>query len=120
MKRPRPYFPTINSKLWSYVSIAFFLCLLLMLLAPWLLVNWLVAINLTTLFAFYEDKQSAIHKRRRVPEKTLIALALLGGAPATFISKRLFRHKTQDTAFNAWLYTLLAIQALVAASILLY
>lgn len=52
-------------------------------------------------FLFYGiDKYTAKKGSRRVPEKTLHILSLLGGSPFAFIAQRLFHHKTRQKPFQ--------------------
>nr|WP_217908835.1 DUF1294 domain-containing protein [Halomonas maris] len=51
------------------------------------------------------DKKAAINNRRRVSEKTLHLLGVMGGWPGAFLAQQRLRHKTQKTAFQVtfWL-----------------
>lgn len=51
------------------------------------------------------DKKAAIKNRRRVSEKTLHLLGVVGGWPGAFLAQQRLRHKTQKTAFQVtfWL-----------------
>lgn len=51
------------------------------------------------------DKKAAIKQRRRISEKTLHLLSLIGGWPGAWIAQQRMRHKTQKTAFKViyWL-----------------
>ena len=51
------------------------------------------------------DKKAAINNRRRVSEKTLHLLGVVGGWPGAFLAQQRLRHKTQKTAFQVtfWL-----------------
>ena len=55
------------------------------------------------------DKALAKRGAWRVPERTLFALALFGGALGGLIGMYLFRHKTRHTSFKAGLPILLGI-----------
>ena len=55
------------------------------------------------------DKALAKRGAWRVPERTLFALALFGGALGGIIGMYLFRHKTRHTSFKAGLPILLGI-----------
>lgn len=77
---------------------------------PTLILVWLAAINLWTLRCFRHDKQSAMQGRRRTPEADLLGLALLGGSPAAFAARRLYRHKTRKEPFSTRLTVIAAIQ----------
>ncbi|MFO0975445.1 MAG: DUF1294 domain-containing protein [Planctomycetaceae bacterium] len=45
------------------------------------------------------DKRRATSGGRRVPEKTLHILSLLGGWPGALLGQRFFRHKTKKLSF---------------------
>ena len=59
----------------------------------------LLCINLALFITMGADKSAAKHKRRRVPETTLLALAILGGSAGGILGMLLFRHKTKKPAF---------------------
>ena len=60
---------------------------------------YLICISLVLLVTMGADKSAAQRKRRRVPEVTLFALAILGGSIGGIAGMLLFRHKTKKTAF---------------------
>nr|WP_249325819.1 DUF1294 domain-containing protein [Halomonas boliviensis] len=51
------------------------------------------------------DKKAAINNRRRVSERLLHLLGIVGGWPGAFLAQQRLRHKTQKTAFQVtfWL-----------------
>jgi uncharacterized membrane protein YsdA (DUF1294 family) len=75
--------------------------MILQLLLPWLLV-----INVVTGVAYAWDKVSARRGARRVPERTLLLLNVLGGFIGAWLVFFLMRHKTQHRSF--WLVQSLA------------
>lgn len=75
------------------------------------LLFWLVAINLWTLLRFWQDKRRAIAGGRRIPERDLLALALIGGSPGAFAARQLFRHKTRKQPFSLYLTLIALLQA---------
>jgi Predicted membrane protein len=46
------------------------------------------------------DKQRAIHKEWRIPEKTLIGVSLFGGAVGMLLGMSSFKHKTKHKKFT--------------------
>ncbi len=63
-------------------------------------------------FAAYGlDKRQAINGGRRVPERTLQIMALLGGWPGALLGQRQFRHKTKKMSFLIvfWLVVMLHV-----------
>lgn len=69
----------------------------------YLLILYLAGINLVTFAMFAWDKVRAIRGDWRVPEKTLLALALAGGTPGAFIAQQRLRHKTRKRPFRSQL-----------------
>ena len=61
---------------------------------------YLIAVNLIGFLAMYLDKQRAIHKKWRIPEKTLFLIALIGGSLGTTLGMNTFRHKTKHWYFK--------------------
>ena len=72
---------------------------------------YLAGINALSLVLTAWDKGCARHRKWRVPERTLFALAALGGAAAMWLTMMLLRHKTRRTRFMVGLPLLLAAQA---------
>ena len=74
------------------------------------LILWLIAMNVLTLFLVWFDKSQAKRRGWRIPEKTLLLGALLGGSPALLIGMRLFRHKTVKWSFQMKALAMLLVQ----------
>lgn len=67
-------------------------------MSPYLLA-YLLAVNLIAFAAMGIDKRRAQRHRWRIPEATLMALALLGGSIGGMAGMYLFRHKTRHPLF---------------------
>lgn len=76
---------------------------------------FLLVVNLLTLLAFRSDKQAARARAPRMPERRLLALAALGGTPAAYAARRIWRHKTRKQPFTAQLHGLAALQCALLA-----
>lgn len=75
------------------------------------------SVALLSLIAFAAcvwDKRQAIAGWPRVPEATLLGLALVGGSPGLLLGMALARHKTRKTAFLAPLAGIVLLQAAAA------
>jgi uncharacterized membrane protein YsdA (DUF1294 family) len=75
-------------------------------------------INLIGFVLFGWDKSCASRGSRRVPERRLLMLAALGGAPAMLLGRSMLRHKTRKQPFRTYLNAIICIQALVAVGLL--
>ena len=73
---------------------------------------YLILVNIAALAAFGIDKRKAIRHKYRIPEATLLGLALIGGAAGALAGMHLFHHKTRKPLFRA-------IPVLLAAQIVL-
>lgn len=80
------------------------------------LLSYLVLCNALLFVLMFVDKQKAVKRQWRIPEKTLLGLGLIGGGFGGLISMQLFRHKTTKGSFKA-VYTL---GAAVAVFLLVY
>ena len=83
-----------------------------------LAVGYWLAVNLTGFVLFGWDKRCALRSNRRVPERRLLMLAALGGAPAMLLGRSMLRHKTRKQPFRTYLDTIMCIQLLVAIAVL--
>ncbi|MBU0597021.1 DUF1294 domain-containing protein [Patescibacteria group bacterium] len=70
-------------------------------LSSQILLVYFVAINIVTFFYFGLDKRKARFGNRRIREKTLWILSLLGGSIGALAGMKFFRHKTKKTSFQA-------------------
>jgi uncharacterized membrane protein YsdA (DUF1294 family) len=70
----------------------------------------LFVLNLWTVLRFWQDKQRAVARERRIPESDLLGLALIGGSPGALLARKLFRHKTRKEPFSTHLFVIVALQ----------
>ncbi|APC48067.1 DUF1294 domain-containing protein [Virgibacillus halodenitrificans] len=61
---------------------------------------YLIGVNIFTYILMGMDKQKAIKKKYRIPERTFWLLSLLGGALGVLIGMKAFRHKTKHKSFQ--------------------
>lgn len=74
---------------------------------------YLLIINLFTFVVFGVDKQKAMKKKYRVPEKTLFLLTAIGGSVGALAGMFGFRHKTRKWYFRIGIPVILGIQIFV-------
>ena len=79
-------------------------------------VGYLVILSFAGLISMGMDKRRAIRNRWRIPERTLLLIAFLGGGIGSFLGMRIFRHKTKHRKF----VILLPIAAVLYAILLIY
>lgn len=82
------------------------------------IVLWLVAVNGLGFLLMGLDKWKARRGAWRIPEKTLFAVAGLGGTPGVMAGMQTFRHKTRHRKFKYGLPVLLTLQLAAAAWLL--
>jgi uncharacterized membrane protein YsdA (DUF1294 family) len=71
---------------------------------------YLAVISLVSVIVTIHDKSAAIKKRRRVPEKTLILLSLIGGSVAMYVTMQMIRHKTRHAKFMLGIPAIMVLQ----------
>ncbi|MCU0892446.1 MAG: DUF1294 domain-containing protein [Sandarakinorhabdus sp.] len=79
---------------------------------PGLLLMLLLVVNIAAWAAFAIDKRRATagRSRERIPEATLLGLALLGGSPAAWWAMQRLRHKTRKEPFKTSLLLITGVQ----------
>ncbi len=65
----------------------------------WALLGYLAAVNLLAFTVYGADKRRAKKDKRRVPEKMLFLLAVIGGSVGAWAGMYTFRHKTRHWYF---------------------
>ena len=72
---------------------------------------YLIGINILTFLIFGADKWKAKRDKWRIPEDTLIWLAIVGGSIGALLGMYLFRHKTKHRKFQIGIPVILLVQA---------
>lgn len=75
-----------------------------------ILLIFLLIINIITLITYGLDKWRAKKNKWRIPERTLILLAVIGGSIGALTGMYGFRHKTQHLKFKIGVPLILGIQ----------
>lgn len=65
-----------------------------------IIVLYLVIMNAAAFFLYGMDKRKAIRNKWRIPEKTLLGVAFLGGSIGALVGMRVFHHKTKHWKFK--------------------
>ena len=74
------------------------------------LTAYLVLVNAAALALMLVDKQKARRGAWRIPEVTLMGVALIGGSLGAIAGMYLFHHKTRHLKFTLGLPLILAVQ----------
>lgn len=74
------------------------------------LTAYLVLVNAAALALMLADKKKARRGAWRIPEATLLGIAVFGGSIGAIIGMYLFRHKTRHLKFSLGLPLILAVQ----------
>ena len=78
------------------------------------LVSYLLIINAAGLGSMLLDKWKSKHHAWRIPERTLLLIAVLGGSVGSLLGMYLVRHKTQHPKFSLGVPLILAVQVVAA------
>ncbi len=75
------------------------------------------AVNAAAFLAFAWDKHCARAGLWRVPERSLLAIAAIGGSVGAIVAVRHLRHKTRKEPFRTILYAIAVAQVVGALSL---
>ena len=78
---------------------------------------YLCLINLVTMAAFAWDKHCARNGMWRVPERTLLGMALIGGTIGAVAAQHGLRHKTRKEPFRTQLYLIAGLQVVALGTL---
>ena len=78
------------------------------------LLLYLAAVNVVAFAVYGADKRRAKKGKRRMPEKTLFLLAIIGGSVGALAGMYAFRHKTRHWYFVWGIPAILAAQMALA------
>lgn len=76
---------------------------------------WLIPVNLIAFVLMGVDKHRARRRQWRIPERTLLLFAVLGGTPGAILGMELFHHKIRHRKFCYGLPAILVVQLAVLA-----
>ena len=81
---------------------------------------WLIIINIASIIVCIADKIKAKKRKRRISEKTLMLMSLMGGALFMYTTMRLIRHKTLHKKFMIGLPVIIIFYSIIAILVLKY
>lgn len=74
----------------------------------------IVIINIVTFFVYGIDKYKAKKGKWRIPENSLIGLAIIGGSIGAYLGMRVWHHKTMHLKFKYGIPLIIIIQLIAA------
>ena len=77
-----------------------------------LIIYYLVAINIVAFFVYGIDKLKAKRNRWRIPESTLLLLAVIGGSVGALLGMKVWHHKTMHKKFTYGIPLIIVVQIL--------
>lgn len=77
------------------------------------IVYFLVSINILAFIVYGIDKWRAAHDRWRIPEATLLGIAVIGGSIGALLGMKVWHHKTKHKKFVFGLPAILIIQLII-------
>ncbi|WOV88623.1 DUF1294 domain-containing protein [Sporosarcina oncorhynchi] len=78
-----------------------------------LIISWIIFMSVWSFAAMGFDKKRAKKRGRRVSEKNLWLLAIMGGGIGAYLGMIFFKHKTRKTGFRIGFLLLAAIYILL-------
>ena len=75
-----------------------------------LILIYLVAVNVVTFFLYGIDKWKAKRSKWRIPEATLLGMAVIGGSIGAWLGMRVWRHKTMHKKFQFCIPVIILLQ----------
>ena len=76
---------------------------------------YLLIVNALGFLLMLIDKYKAKKNLWRIPEKTLLGVAMVGGSIGAYAGMQLFRHKTKHPQFYIGIPVIMALQLIAAA-----
>ncbi|MGN0489146.1 MAG: DUF1294 domain-containing protein [Ruminococcus sp.] len=80
----------------------------------YLILIYLILINLFAVIITYYDKRCAIKKKWRVKESSLLLVSFLGGSICMYFTMIIIRHKTKHLKFMLGIPVIIIFQAIIA------
>ena len=77
-----------------------------------LIIYYFVVINIVAFFVYGIDKLKAKRNRWRIPESTLLLLAVIGGSIGALLGMKVWHHKTMHKKFTNGIPLIIAVQIL--------
>lgn len=83
-----------------------------------ILLIYLLAVNIVTFVVFGIDKYKAKRGLWRIPEASLLTMAVIGGSIGAWLGTKVWHHKTLHKKFKYGIPLIIALQAALAVYLL--
>ena len=80
-----------------------------------ILIYYFLAVNIIAFIVYGIDKLKARKNLWRIPETTLLLLAVIGGSVGAWLGMRVWHHKTMHLKFKYGVPVILALQIAIGA-----
>lgn len=78
--------------------------------------TYILIVNILGYFLMFLDKQKAKKHKWRIPENTLMLVAIIGGSIGSIIGMQTFRHKIKHIKFKFGIPIILVLQVILLFS----
>ena len=78
------------------------------------ILGYLAIVNIMAVVLYGWDKLCAVKNKWRVPERTLLFAAIVGGSVGALLAMRIFHHKTLHLKFKYGVPLILALQIMLS------
>ena len=78
---------------------------------------YLLIINVITFFTYGIDKWKAKRSKWRIPESTLLMMAVMGGSIGAWLGMKVWQHKTMHKKFKYGVPVILLVQVTIGVYI---
>ena len=78
---------------------------------------YLVAVSVISIISVIIDKTAAKNGERRISENSLMALSVIGGGVAMYITMRIIHHKTRKNKFMVGIPVIIMLEVALTAII---
>ena len=85
-----------------------------------IVIIYLIAINVCTVLIYGVDKWKAKRSKWRIPEATLLGLAVIGGSVGAWLGMKVWHHKTMQKKFLYGVPAILILLLLLLVYFTLY
>jgi uncharacterized membrane protein YsdA (DUF1294 family) len=79
---------------------------------------WMISCSLVLIALYKIDKSKAVNGWSRIPERSLLTTAAIGGWPGALLAQKWFRHKTRKQSYRRLLWLCIAANIAVVVVLL--